>query len=252
MMLIILIKLKYDEEHNVSTIFIPDENTSCTSYTDGRGGTVMAWPDQHKAKTRERIIKAAAGAFRRRGIGQTNIADIMREAGLTHGGFYAHFESKDALVAEALTQSLEEVEIALSRSSKDDALNEDRLVAILSAYLSPGHVAHPERGCPLAAIGPELMRCDERVKRTLADGIRRRLKEIYDLISSKTPAADRRQLAVGALACMVGGLIVARGMSESEGLEFLKDCRSFLRNALGTSARLGRRAANGYSQIPKG
>ena len=80
----------------------------------------MAWPDQHKAKTRERIIKAAAAAFRRRGIGQTNIADIMREAGLTHGGFYAHFESKDALIAEALMQALEEVEMALSRSSKDE------------------------------------------------------------------------------------------------------------------------------------
>src|SRR5262249_16861692 len=194
----------------------------------------MPWPDEHKAKTRERIIKTAAAAFRRHGIAQIGIADIMREAGLTHGGFYAHFKSKNELVAEALRQALAEVEAALSGSSKDGA-PADRLLAMALAYLSPGHFAHPERGCPLAAIGPEFMRCDERVRRTLADGIRARLKKLYDLVAGGVPASDRRQRAAGALACMVGGLIVARGLSDCEALEFLKDCQAFLRNTLGAS-----------------
>lgn len=198
----------------------------------------MPWPEERKKETRARIIRAAASAFRKHGLAQVGVADIMRQAGLTHGGFYAHFASKDALVADALVQAIAEVEEALSRSIKDDAL-EERLLSMVRAYLSPGHFAHPEHGCPLAALGPELTRCDGQVRRTLANGIRMRLKKLEELVSTKVPPGERRQRAAGALACMVGGLVVARGMTEAEALEFLKDCQAFLRTALADLAGQG-------------
>jgi len=198
----------------------------------------MPWPEERKTETRARIIRAAASAFRKHGLAQVGIADIMRQAGLTHGGFYAHFASKDALVADALVQAIAEVEEALSRSIKDDEL-EERLLSMVSVYLSPGHFAHPEHGCPLAALGPELTRCDGQVRRTLANGIRMRLKKLEELVSTKVPLGERRQRAAGAMACMVGGLVVARGMTEAEALEFLKDCQAFLRTALADLAGQG-------------
>jgi len=198
----------------------------------------MPWPEERKKETRARIIRAAASAFRKHGLAQVGVADIMRQAGLTHGGFYAHFASKDALVADALVQAIAEVEGALSLSIKDDAL-EERLLSMVRAYLSPGHFAHPEHGCPLAALGPELTRCDGQVRRTLANGIRMRLKKLEELVSTTVPQGERRQRTAGALACMVGGLVVARGMTEAEALEFLKDCQAFLRTALADLADQG-------------
>ena len=84
-------------------------------------------------------------------------------------------------------------------------------------------------------ILPELVRSNEKVRRTLTSEIRRRRKKLHDLTPANVPAETRREQVAGALACMVGGLILARGMKESEGLEFLKDCHSFLRSALANS-----------------
>jgi TetR/AcrR family transcriptional regulator, transcriptional repressor for nem operon len=215
---------QYDRHHHVSS------NQPSLGVT-----LVMPWPKEHKPNTRARIIEAAAAEFRRHGIAQVGVADVMRRAGLTHGGFYAHFNSKEDLLAEALAYASEQVNSMLETPPEDDA-SAHRLLSAAMTYLSSFHLTHPERACPVASLGPELLRSSQKVRRTLAAEIRSRLKKLHDLTPARVPPETRRQQVAGAFACMVGGLILARGLNESEGLEFLKDCHAFLREALASSA----------------
>lgn len=197
---------------------------------------IMPWPKQHKRETHERIVQAAAAAFREHGVAQVGVAEIMRRAGLTHGGFYAHFASKDDLVAEALAHA--SAEVAELLASAPHGASPNSVLGEATAYLSRPHLTHPERGCPVAALGPELARSSHRVRKTLAAEIRKRLQRLYAAFSPSVPAETQRREAAGALACMVGGLILARGLTEPEALEFLKDCRAFLHGALANSGEL--------------
>jgi TetR/AcrR family transcriptional repressor of nem operon len=190
----------------------------------------MAWPKDHKRNTRERIIEAAASAFRQRGIDDVGVADVMRDAGLTHGGFYAHFASKDDLLAAAVAYASAQVtEMVETRGASN---TQKGLLGAAFIYLSSAHCAHPEWGCPIASLGPDLVRSSTKVQRALAADIKKRLKQLFDLTPAEMPAEARRRQAAGAFACMVGGLIIARGLGESDGLEFLKDCKRFLEEAL--------------------
>jgi len=190
----------------------------------------MPWAKEHKPETRARIVRAAAAAFREHGLSQVGIAEIMRLAGLTHGGFYGHFSSKDDLVAAVVTEASAEsaamLETLRGVPSDNDVLDE------ATAYLSPEHWAHPERGCPLATLAPELARGSRDVRRPLAVAIRRRLGRLAASFSSRMSPAARRRRAAGTLACMIGGLVLARGLEESEALDLLKDVRAFVRDAL--------------------
>lgn len=191
----------------------------------------MPWPEEHKQQTRERILDAAALAFRERGIEQTSVADVMKRAGLTHGGFYAHFKSKEELIAEAIRYASDQVsKIFDSPSGKGPG--QRGLLEITAAYLSLPHMAHPERGCPVAALGTELLRGDQKVKRVVSKETRVRLDKLYQKTSAEATPEVRRRQAAGALACMVGGQILARALNDQEGAQFLADCQGFLRDAL--------------------
>lgn len=191
----------------------------------------MAWPKDHKRNTRERIIEAAASAFRQRGIDDVGVADVMRDAGLTHGGFYAHFASKDDLLAAAVAYASSQVTEMVETRGESNA-TQKRLLGAAFIYLSSAHCAHPEWGCPIASLGPDLVRSSTKAQRALAADIKKRLKQLFDLTPAEMPAEARRRQAAGAFACMVGGLIIARGLGESDGSEFLKDCKRFLEDAL--------------------
>lgn len=198
----------------------------------------MPWPEEHKQKTRERILDAAALAFRERGIEQTSVADVMRRASLTHGGFYAHFNSKEELVAEAIRHASEQVsKIFDSPGGKESA--QRSLLEISAAYLSLPHMEHPERGCPVAALGTELLRSEEPVKRVVSRETLARLEKLYQRTSPEETPDIRRRQAAGALACMVGGQILARSLNGQQGAQFLADCQGFLRDALTGEARKG-------------
>ncbi len=106
------------------------------------------------------------------------------------------------------------------------------LLDVAQAYLSPAHLNNPDRGCPIAALGPELTRGKPPVRETLAREIRKRLRQLDDLLPPETPPGTRKQQTAGALACMVGGLILARGLKQSERAGFLSDCQAFLKEAL--------------------
>jgi TetR/AcrR family transcriptional repressor of nem operon len=159
----------------------------------------------------------------------------MQRAGLTHGGFYAHFPSKDVLVAEAVEYAGEETISTLGGKARD-AGDARSILDVADAYLSPGHLAHPEQGCPVATLGPELVRTPRRSRRTFAAGIKQRLQWLGERIPKTVRHDVRQQQATAALACMVGGVILARALDEKESLRVLDDCRAFLRQSLAAEA----------------
>src|SRR3954466_14937410 len=125
---------------------------------------------EQAAANRERIVEAAAQLFRERGFDGIGVADLMKEAGLTHGGFYGHFSSKDELIAEASA-------LALSESLEDwtrlaDRKHDDPLSAMAGAYLATRHRDDPGAGCLLAALGPDVSRQGPAVRRAVTDHVR--------------------------------------------------------------------------------
>ena len=200
----------------------------------------MTWNPEHKDATRRRIVEAAAEALRRHGVDGVSVADIMRQAGLTHGGFYAHFRSKDELVAAALRhagrQSRERVTAAFGDRPEDATL-----LALAESYLTRQHAEHPERGCPLAALGPEVARGDGPARQTYAEMARTHAAWLAERAPGVGPAARERQ-ALGGLAAMIGGLVLARAATDpGEAEHVLASVRAFLGDALGVRPRPPRR-----------
>jgi TetR/AcrR family transcriptional repressor of nem operon len=194
----------------------------------------MPWPREHKEETRDRIVEAAAAEFRAHGVSGVGVADIMGRAGLTHGGFYSHFSSKDELLAEALERSVQQTRETLAGAF--DALPpEQRLAAIIDRYLSPEHAAHPGRGCPVAALASELTRAGRKARRQLARIIVSRLDWLRGVSAERQSGRLTEEQVAGALACMVGGLILARGLAGADADALLESCRAFLHRALGHS-----------------
>lgn len=191
----------------------------------------MPWSNEHKAHTRARIVEAAAAALREHGIANVGVADIMAAAGLTHGGFYAHFPSKEDLLAEAVARASEQSLEPLA-ASLGDVARDERLHAVIDTYLSPGHVAHAGAGCPVAAVGSEVARAGGRMHRNMARAIRERIDWLRTLLPPGRRAKARDEQAVGALACMVGGLILARAVDKKDSAALLEACRGFLHRAL--------------------
>ncbi|NRF67398.1 TetR/AcrR family transcriptional regulator [Aquincola sp. S2] len=165
-----------------------------------------------KEATHERIVQAAARAIRRSGYGGTGVADIMKEAGLTHGGFYAHFESRDALLAEAADRAGAEGVEALGRLAAQ-VPPEQAFATLLRAYLSRAHVEQAETGCPVVALGSEMPRQAPEVRRAAT----RRIKELIDLVGRLQPdwgQPGAHDQALATLATMVGALTIARAVDD--------------------------------------
>lgn len=163
---------------------------------------------QEAARTRARIIEAAATEFRRNGIAGTGLADIMATAGLTHGGFYRHFQSKDELVAEASTSAIESLVHLFAAALSSDG-ERHGWASMATGYLSPTHRDGPSGGCPFAALGSELARAAEGTRAAATAG----LSTIVDLVAQhshgiRPDVAKRRALV--AFSTMVGALTLAR------------------------------------------
>ena len=166
-----------------------------------------------KDATHERIVEAAARAIRRSGYGGTGVADIMKDAGLTHGGFYAHFASREAMLAEAADRAGAESVAAVERVAAT-APPRKALQALLRAYLSKAHVEGIETGCAVAALGSEMPRQAPEVRRAAT----RRIKEMIDLVARQLPdwgQPGAHEHALVAVATMVGALVLARAVDDS-------------------------------------
>lgn len=163
------------------------------------------------AETRQQIVGIAANEFRLNGITATGIVPLMSKAGLTQGGFYKHFESKDQLVAEACTAAVDGL---VEQFKTAAAFGGDRgFMAIVESYLSAHHREGREQGCPLAAMGSELVRADERTRQAASDGF----DDLVDVMAkclNRRGAEQARSHAVFAMAAMVGAVTMSRMMSD--------------------------------------
>src|SRR5260370_5553722 len=166
------------------------------------------------AETRRRIVKAAAAKFRLNGIARTGLSDLMAAAGLTHGGFYRHFDSKDQIVAEACTAAAESLaeQLAASGSKKSP---QRALKAIVEKYLSAAHRDEPADGCPVAALGSEMARGDERTRAAATQGFLKFVQIIASQFGKTRPDLARRRALVAA-ATMIGALTMSRIVTDSE------------------------------------
>jgi AcrR family transcriptional regulator len=165
-----------------------------------------------KEVSHDRILEVAARAIRRSGYDGTGVADIMKEAGLTHGGFYAHFASRDALLAEAGSRACAD-SAALASRVVASAPPGQALQAIMQAYLSPEHISAIETGCPVTALGSEMPRQTPEVRHAVTLHI----KEMVDLIARQLPGWGQQQAheqAMALLCALIGTTMIARAVDD--------------------------------------
>ena len=165
------------------------------------------------AQNRQRVVAAAGELFRERGFGGVSVADIMKAANLTHGGFYGHFGSKDDLVAQACRQAAAEAANNWQRAAA--TAPHDAYGALLMRYLRPSHRDEPGQGCIFAALGAEAARSGPAVQQAFADG----LEALIGLLAKSAPGASktaRRRKGVAAMAGLVGALLLARAVGKGE------------------------------------
>jgi AcrR family transcriptional regulator len=161
----------------------------------------MRYAEDHKAQTHQRILREAAARFRKDGIGATGLQPLMKALGLTHGGFYAHFKSKDDLVEKALRCAVDR----LGESNKEKLDGDVSAAAFIDLYLSSAHRDAPENGCPLPTMAAELGQrgqpseiTDELIQRMLAT------------LESRLPGEDNSDQSMMTMATLVGALVLSR------------------------------------------
>ena len=166
---------------------------------------------EQAAAHREKILDVAGTLFRERGFDGIGVADIMKRAGLTHGGFYGHFASKDDLAAEACAR-------VLGRKGWAERLAgtpHPSLGAVVRGYLSPRHRDDPGHGCLFAAVGSDTVRQPRSVRRAFTEGLRARVDVLCRLLPGRSAAA-RREKALATWAGLVGAMILARAVDDPQ------------------------------------
>lgn len=161
-----------------------------------------------KDKSHARIVASAARLLRERGIDGASVADVMKDAGLTHGGFYKHFANKDALVESAMEYAFAPY-VAMLRSEETDAGENYRRL-----YLSPDHVGNPGQGCPVAALAQDIGRGSDELKNSLSQGVDQVVAALADTMPADSPAA-RRQAALQQFSMLVGAVVIARATDDT-------------------------------------
>ncbi len=188
-----------------------------------------------KAATRERVIAVAARSLRQRGIAGTGVAAVMAEAGLTHGGFYAHFASKDALTAAAIAASF-----AQSRARTIDRLADlppaDALAGWINAYLGTRHRDEPERGCVLPALSAEVARGDAETRAAVGQGFAALAGRLADWLAAMGQP-ESKAVATSLLTEAIGAVMLARVLGAGEASDaLLAATRLSLRTRAGLAA----------------
>jgi TetR/AcrR family transcriptional regulator, transcriptional repressor for nem operon len=194
----------------------------------------MRYSREHKLETHARIVKKASVRLREKGAHGIGVADLMKDAGLTHGGFYAHFDSREALVIEAFGHAMDRSTERWRKIGQETAPDK-RLANIVDSYLTPAHRDDPGHGCAVPTLGAEIARESPRTRKAFAA----KLEQMIDMLAEQipgVPAKAARKQAMAALATMMGTLVLARiGGSGEFSDEIL---------AAGRDAALGRSAAS--------
>jgi TetR/AcrR family transcriptional repressor of nem operon len=168
----------------------------------------MRYSKEHKLETHARIVKKASVRLREKGAHGIGVADLMKEAGLTHGGFYAHFDSREALVVEAFAYAMDR-STERWRKLAEATPPDKRLAVIVDSYLTPLHRDDPGHGCSLTALGAEIARESPKTRKAFAA----KLEQMVDMLAAQLPELPRkaaRKQAMAAIATMVGTLVLAR------------------------------------------
>jgi AcrR family transcriptional regulator len=178
-----------------------------------------------KELSHDRILDAAARAVRRVGYEGVGVADVMKEAGLTHGGFYAHFESREAMLSEAIAHAAKESSGAIrQRMAVLQKKGMSPFRSLVEAYLSDVHLAATEASCPVAALSSEIPRQTDEVRKTSCDLVR----DLVTLAESVLPAGVERESALVVASTMVGTLQLARALGGEQGRAVLNANRKVL------------------------
>jgi TetR/AcrR family transcriptional repressor of nem operon len=195
----------------------------------------MRYAKTHKQETKERVVTIAAKMLREKGPDGVGVAEVMREADLTHGGFYAHFPSKDAFLTEALNKVLEQA--AEKRRQVAEGLPpREALGAYIDYYVSASHRDHPGHGCPLVALNSELPRQSKKFRTAFDEGVKRLTAWLEQLLTAAhIPDAEKR--AAATLSAMVGAVALARAVTDKRlSDELLQTARSGIKAQLGLPA----------------
>jgi TetR/AcrR family transcriptional regulator, transcriptional repressor for nem operon len=166
---------------------------------------------EQAAENRERIVQVASKLFRERGFDGIGVADLMKAAGLTHGGFYGHFASKEDLAAEASGRALDAS--LQTWSAEIEKAPDKALFKIVSGYLSEAHLNAPDSGCLIAALGSDFRRQAPPIRRVVTEGIQAFVGHFMRILPGKSKSA-RRHKALAHFAAMVGAVTVARAVDD--------------------------------------
>ena len=162
-------------------------------------------------ENRERIVDQASHLFRQRGFDGVGVADLMKASGLTHGGFYGHFQSKEQLMAEAVGQAMDgkdSIWSVLEKKAPDQAIAD-----LIERYVSPEHRDDMADGCAMAALGPDAARKPGFVRQGLERGLRRFAGMLAKALPGQSEGA-RREAALAMMAQMVGAIVLARAVED--------------------------------------
>lgn len=168
-------------------------------------------PNSRKEDTHDRIVEVAARSLRRNGYARTGVAAVMREAGLTHGGFYAHFGSRDALLVEALERAGQDSTGTVRRAVEEgESRGISPFRAMVEAYLADGLLSSPEAGCPIAALGCDMPRQSRAVRKASVKGIQQLIAAVHATLPTASEAA-----AATVAGTLVGSLQMARTIGDN-------------------------------------
>ncbi len=187
----------------------------------------MRYGPEHKLEIHQKIVKDASRRVRAKGLNGAAVSAVMKDAGLTHGGFYKHFRSKDDLLLESLREGFREIEDALAHAAEQSPPGES-WKAVVRTYLSLDLCEHPERGCPLAALSPELARADKRMKpQIVAELVNYKSRMVPFMPGRQT--ADKERAFFAIFSAMIGAVAIARLLPDRTMREkVLASARDFL------------------------
>jgi TetR/AcrR family transcriptional regulator, transcriptional repressor for nem operon len=187
----------------------------------------MRYRPDHKLETHQRIVKDAARRLRAEGITGAAVSAVMRDAGLTHGGFYKHFGSKDKLLAASLSEAFRETSDRLATAAEHSRPG-TAWKAIVKSYLSPEHCDYPEFGCPLAALAPELARADAATKARIPAEVMEYERKMLPFMPGRRRVDKQRNFTL-IFATMMGALAIARLLPDPAArAKVLASSRAFL------------------------
>lgn len=194
----------------------------------------MRYGDTHKAETHAKLVRLAGRVLREKGPQNLAVAELMQAAGLTHGGFYAHFKSKEALLAEALESVFEESNQTL-QSVTEGLPPRHALARYIDTYVAPAHRDNPSAGCPIVALNSELPRQSRKFRTTFDAGVRLLLSKLAGWIKA-AGITESEALAASVLSAMAGAVAVSRAVSDKRlSDELLGAARASIKARLGLS-----------------